>query len=473
MNSTKLVPGFRLLLLVGAVIMPAALLAAVPGWQFLSYALIAAAVLTAIVDAILSPRRLSHITVRSDAIVRMWKDRETSIDLIIRNESQTKTVLRIGLLFPVEITAPQDDRRIVLPEGAEFSRTQWECTPRKRGQYFITQCAIERPSALGLWAVRKTLPLQVETRVYPNLAGERKKSPAFFKRGRLGMHMQRQLGKGREFEKLREYASGDSFEDVDWKATARRGHPITRVFQVERTQEIYIILDASRLTARPVPSDPAAPLANAPGPEPRLPSRDRKGAVVANDEINPTILERNVTASLLLALAAEKQGDLFGLITFSDRVHKFVRARNGKAHYSACRDALYTLHARPVTPDFEELFSLLRLRLRRRALLIFLTELDDPIVAETFVRNLKLLRHHLVLVGMARPAGAQPLFEDPQVNDVDDVYQKLAGHISWSKLRELGRVLASQGVRFSLLDADTLGPELAAIYLDLKQRQLL
>src|SRR5258708_2033262 len=300
MNATKLVPSFRLLLVVGAVIVPAALIAVVPPWQVLSYLLIVAVGLTAIVDAILAPRRLRHITVRADAIVRMWKDRETTIDLIIRNEGKKETVLRIGLLFPVEIVAPQDEQRTVLPAGAEFSRVQWECIPRKRGQYFITQGAIERPSALGLWAVRKTLPLQIEIRAYPNLAGERKKSPAFFKRGRLGMNVQRQLGKGREFEKLREYASGDSFEDIDWKATARRGHPITRVFQVERTQEIYIILDASRLTSRPVPN------------------RDRKGAVIADNDQNPTILERNVTASLLLALAAEKQGDLFGLITFSE-----------------------------------------------------------------------------------------------------------------------------------------------------------
>jgi len=462
-----------LLLLVGAVIVPAALIAVVPAWKALGYLLIGIAGLAAIVDAFLAPRRVRQLSVKTDALVRMWKDRTAVIDLIIRNESQREIGLRIGLLFPPEIVPPQDEQRTVLPAGTEFSRIQWECTPRKRGQYFITQCIVERPSALGLWDVRKRLAVQIEIRVYPNLAAERKKSPAFFKRGRLGMNVQRQLGKGREFEKLREYASGDSFEDVDWKATARRGHPITRVFQVERTQEIYIILDASRLTARPVPADPALAYAQGPNTHTPLPSRHRKGAVIA-DEIQPTILERNVTASLLLALAAEKQGDLFGLITFSDRVHKFVRARNGKAHYGACRDALYTLHARGVTPDFEELFSLLRLRLRRRALLIFLTELDDPIVAETFVRNLKLLRQHLVLVGMARPAGAQPLFEDPQVNAVDDdVYKKLAGHISWNKLRELGKVLASQGVRFSLLNSETLGPELATIYLDLKQRQLL
>ncbi len=334
--------------------------------------------------------------------------------------------------------------QITLPAASEFSRVTFACRPTKRGQFFVTNCAIERSSTLGLWKMRALLPLSLELRVYPNIAAERKQSPAFFRRGRLGVHGQRQLGKGKEFEKLREYSPGDSFEDIDWKATARRGHPITRVFQIERTQEVYIILDASRLTARAAADDPAS-----------------------------TILERNVTASLLLALAAEKQGDLFGLLTFSDRIHSFVRARNGKAHYAACRDALYTLQPRMVAPDFDELFTLLRLRLRRRALLIFLTELDDPVVAERFVRNVRLIRQHVVLVGMAQPPGARALFENPEVSSLDDVYQKLSGHIQWSKLRELGQVLARQGVRFSLLESATLGPQLASLYIDLKQRQVL
>ena len=444
MNGIRITPGTRLLVLVAAVVVPAAGLAIAPRWAGIAYALMGAVILAAALDALFARRRLRGISVRTDAVARLWKDREGSIDVTIRNESKSPLLVRIGLPFPQEVVPREEEFRTALPEGSELSRVTWTCTATRRGQYFIERCAIERSSALGLWAVRAILPLKLEIRVYPNLAAERKKAPAFFKRGRLGMHAQRQIGKGREFEKLREYTPGDSFDEIDWKATARHGHPITRVFQIERTQEVYIILDSSRLSARPVASDP---------------------------EIS--ILERNVTASLLLALAAEKQGDLFGLITFSDKVHDFVRARNGKAHYGACRDALYTLHPRLVTPDFDELFSLLRLRLRRRALLVFLTELDDPIVAESFSRNVKLLRQHLVLVGMARPAGAQPLFEDAEVAEVNDVYQKLAGHIQWNKLRQLGRVLASQGVRFALLDPETLGRELASLYLDLKQRQLL
>ncbi|HTR35260.1 MAG TPA: DUF58 domain-containing protein [Bryobacteraceae bacterium] len=439
-----LVPANRLLLLIGAIGVPAAILAVLPRGGIFGYALIAALIVAAVFDALTARRRLIGIEVRTEPVVRLWKDRESSIELTIRNERQSSMALRIGLPLPEEVPALEEEMQITLPAASEFSRVAFACRPHKRGQFFVTNCAIERSSTLGLWKTRALLPLALELRVYPNIAAERKQSPAFFRRGRLGVHGQRQLGKGKEFEKLREYSPGDSFEDIDWKATARHGHPITRVFQIERTQEVYIILDASRLTARAAADDPAS-----------------------------TILERNVTASLLLALAAEKQGDLFGLLTFSDRIHNFVRARNGKAHYAACRDALYTLQPRMVAPDFDELFTLLRLRLRRRALLVFLTELDDPVVAERFVRNVRLIRQHVVLVGMAQPPGARALFENPEVSSLDDVYQQLAGHIQWSKLRELGQVLARQGVRFSLLESATLGPQLASLYVDLKQQQVL
>jgi uncharacterized protein (DUF58 family) len=67
------------------------------------------------------------------------------------------------------------------------------------------------------------------------------------------MHTQRQVGKGRDFEQLREYLPGDGYEDIHWKATAKYGHPVTKVFQIERTQELYVVLDASRLSGRTMP----------------------------------------------------------------------------------------------------------------------------------------------------------------------------------------------------------------------------
>jgi uncharacterized protein (DUF58 family) len=173
-------------------------------------------------------------------------------------------------------------------------------------------------------------------------------------------------------------------------------------------------------------------------------------------------------------LAAEQQGDLFGLLTFSDRVEKFVRAKNGQAHYHACRDALYTLQPKIVTPDFDELCAFIRLRLRRRALLVFLTALDDPAIAESFVRNLELIRRqHLVLVNMVRPPGVNPVFASPEVTEMDDLYRHLGGHLQWHKLRELQKVLQRRAVRFSLLDNESLSANVVSQYMSVKQRQLL
>jgi uncharacterized protein (DUF58 family) len=187
-----------------------------------------------------------------------------------------------------------------------------------------------------------------------------------------------------------------------------------------------------------------------------------------------TILERFITAGLVLGLAAEQQGDLFGLITFSDRIEQFVRAKNGQAHYQLCRDAIYALQPRPATPDFAELASFIRTRLRRRALLVFLTSLDDPVLAESFVRDINLLcRQHVILVNMMQAPEIGPMFSGPAAGKVDDLYRHLGGHILWNNLRGLEKTLQRRGVRFTLLKDERLSAQLITQYLSVKRRQLL
>jgi hypothetical protein len=107
-------------------------------------------------------------------------------------------------------------------------------------------------------------------------------------------------------------------------------------------------------------------------------------------------------------------------------------------------------------------------------LLVFLTSLDDPALAENFVRNLELIhRQHLVLVNMLQPPDAEPLFSNPDVVSVDDLYRHLGGHLRWQRLRELEKVLQRRGVRFSLLQNERLCADLVSRYLSVKQRQLL
>lgn len=446
-------PRSRLLVWTGLAFVPfAALAGAFPESAALSVAAIGLFLTVVLIDAAYSNRTFAGVRVEFPETVRMIRGREGVIEVRIRNSSLAAKQVRIGLAFPEEMAPAQESLLVALPGGLTSAFT-WPCTPLARGSYFFNACYLECSSPMGFWAARATAPVQFEVRVYPDLFPERKNLAALFlSRGDFGAHARRQTGQGREFEKLREYVHGDAYEHIHWKTTAKRGRPATKLFQVERTQEVYVVIDASRLSGRPAPSAPGS-----------------------GQEGHPeTMLERFITAALVMGMAAERQGDLFGVATFSDRVHRFVRAKSGRPHYTTCRDAIYRLQPRSVTPDYDEICSFIGLRLRRRALLVFLTSLDDPVAAESFERNMELLRQkHLVLAAMLRPPRANPLFSRPDTEFPDDLYRDLAGHLQWHDLRELEKALQRRGVRFFLLDNERICPQLVSRYLDVKQGQLL
>ena len=465
-----IVPQNRLLLWFALLVVPFMLLGAIePAAVIISASCITAFALMVGTDGLMGRAGLDGISVTLPEVVRVSKDREAKLELRLRNESQKRKRLRLALALPRAMESKQEDLQAELPEGSEWSRLSWPFVPHLRGSVLLDTVHVESTSPLGFWAVQRRLPVRCEVRVYPNLFSDRKSLAALFlNRSALGLHAQRQLGKGREFEKLREYVPGDGYDEIHWKATARRGKPITKVFQIERTQEIYVVIDASRLSARETVASSKFQVSGSP---------DDGGLSepgVGNPEAGSSILERYITAALMLGLAAEQQGDLFGLLTFTDKVQKFVRAKNGKAHYSTCRDSLFTLQPQIVSPDFDELCTFLRLRLRRRTMLFFLTSLDDPVLAQSFVRNMDLIRRqHLVLVNMIQPPGVEPVFSNPNVTNVDQLYQHLGGHLQWTKLRELETVLKRRGVQFSLLGNERLSAELVSQYLNVKRRQLL
>lgn len=438
-----IIPGKKLLMATAALLPFLALSAFIPHGMVLAAAIFAALFLVAGVDAALAPKGLEGLSLSLPEIVRFSLRRENAVPLRIRNDSQQLRMVRIGLPFPREFESRMEDLQVVLPADSKHSEVQWECTPVKRGRYLIDRIYRETLSPLGLWGYRDSVPAHTELRVYPDLVEDRKHVAAFFlNRFALGVHSQRMIGQGREFEKLREYIPGDGYDQIHWKATAKRGKPVTKVFQIERTQEVYVAVDFSRLSGR----------------------------MLGND----SVLEHFLKSALVLGQVAQRQGDLFGVITFSDRVESFLRAGSGKAHYTACRDAVYMLQPEGVTPDFDDLFSFIRLRLRRRALIVMLTDLNDPILAESFARSAELVaRQHLLMVNMIRPAGALPLFSEPDASNTDSLYRKLSGHMLWQNLAELQKKLRRHGVLLSQLDDARMSADLVTQYLSIKQRQQL
>lgn len=433
----RFVPSPRLIALVLVAGVPSAIaMALVPGadaWAAAVFVLLAAGAAVDLWRGHRAPRPM----VSAPPNLRAYKGRARDLDL--RIASPAAETVTAAIAWPPALAATERDRRIALPESPE-SAIPWPFTPTRRGDHTIPSIHIERPSRLGLWDLRFDQAINTGVRVYPNL--QRVDDLLALRRDNLGAKPVRQIGKGREFEKLRDYLPGDGFDEIHWKATARRGRPVTKVFQVEQTREVYVVLDCSRLTGR------------AEGDEPRL--------------------ERYMNAALVLGMAAHQSGDLFGLMAMSDRVETFVRARKGSGQAAVCREAIYRLHPKRVAANFEDAAVQLRTQLSRRALILFLADLDDPVAASQFSGAVRLLRpKHLPLVAMIDPPGARPLFSRPTVDGERDVYEEAAGHLLWRRLKDLQVTLRREGVRLSTHPSLGFAQHLVGLYREVKQRQIL
>lgn len=453
----------RIHMIVGAaiVLLPVSLLAARPEpingviWMVLAFLVCAAAA-----DAAFGHRRFADISIGVTPMVRMTVGKPSVIPITLNKPQGIRLKLRIGPALPLRIDSHQTIYDTVMRQGDESLRLRWPCIARRRGRYSLTGCHIEVPSRWGFWSVRRRFSVNCEIRVYPNLATGQQHLLGIFHRRELGWRTMRRLGKGREFEQLRDYLPGDSYEDVDWKATARRLYPVTRVYQVEQSQEIYVVLDASLLSTR-----------NAGFGRER---RRRRKIKASNHGEYDTIFERYVKAALVMALAAERASDRYGLMIFGSRPDCIIKAGRGRAHYNACREALYNRHAQLVSPDYNELFTFIGTHLRKRSLLVFLTNLDDPLLSETFINAMRTCaRQHVLLVNMFRPAGAYPLFSSPQVYHERGIYEHLTGHMVWSSLSTTRRQLKQYGAGFTLLDNELLFSQLVNQYMEVKQKQIL
>ena len=434
-----------------AIVLPLTILSTLlPSWRTLTLPALALFVVITLLDLLWNWRKHRNLEFVVTDTVRTIAGRSFRLPLRFFAPPAQSGAIRVGLVLPSSFSTVSHTL-LTLKSGEPPLPILLELRAESRGIFLISQLFFDWISPLGWWIYRERQPIRCEVRVYPDLTTEGRQLARFLKRNEVGIHHYRHLGRGREFEKLREYEPGDGFDTIHWKATAKRRHPITKVYQTEKAQEVYVALDSSRLSGRLVTNE----------------YTESAGKQI------PT-LEREIASSLLLCAAAQSQGDLFGLLTFSDKIDHLVTARSGPAHFNRCRDMLAGLQTRLVSPDFGEIASTLMARIKRRALIVFLTSLDDPVLAETFLSSMDFVaRRHLVLAVMVLAPSVRPLFSPPGVEKIDDIYQNIAGHLHWTRLIELRRQLQQRGIQLCLVSNKSVSLEMVSQYIALKRRQAL
>jgi uncharacterized protein (DUF58 family) len=352
------------------------------------------------------------------------------------------------------------------PQGGPLANSTsihlWPWTPEiallRRGLWPGPRVGIEQRSRFGIWQLRRWFDSPVPVRIDADLRPGRReilRSPIY--RAFVATRESPWTGHGRDFERLREYQPGDNYAEIAWKSTARRGAPVTRLFQWEQKQEIYFVLDQSRASA--LAFDWAS---NGEGNQP--PARALR-----------RLLDLAVETALVGATVALEAGDEFGLITYAEEPKSWLRAGCGQFHFQQFRDRLLNIEPLPTTANYESLFSEIRLRLRRRAYLVLLTDLTERSVSDSLCRGVALVRSsHVVLVTSILPAHTRPAFsagEEPKTDQ--DVYAALAGEKENQRLGALARQLGELDIRLRFVPPRIFLRTVVEGYLEGKREQRL
>jgi len=204
----------------------------------------------------------------------------------------------------------------------------------------------------------------------------------------LGARTTVRRGGLQEFDSLREHSTGDDVRLVDWKASARRGRPIVRQYREERGQELVVVIDCGRRMAATTAEDV---------PHGRGRQRVARGM---------TKLDHALDAGLQLAAVALEHGDRVGALAFDANVLAWIPPARGRAQLARLREQLFALQASPRESNLERALRQLALRHRRRALVLVLSDVADPLSVERQRQALSAGsgRHRLIFAGLDDPA---------------------------------------------------------------------
>ncbi len=400
----------------------------------LGWAWIGAVLIAAVADNLLS-RRAAEIETERRVDEKLSLGTDNEVEIILYSRSRRTLHLQVKDDPPIEFETVRRQRSLRL-EPYQTQRITYRTVPQ-------SDIHIRGRSRLALTWWQRHVPARQQVRVYPDLLQVHRYELLARKihLQQAGFRLIRRRGEGTEFESLRDYVPDDDFRDIDWKASARRSKPITREYEVERSQNVMLMIDAGRMMCG------------------QLDGMSR--------------LDYAINAALMLAYVASRQDDAVGMMVFAGAVNSFVPPRKGSAQIGRLVEELYAVQPTMTEPDYGAALTMLQSRSRKRALVVIFTDIIDKQASRALLAySGALYPHHLPLVVTIRDPRLEQTADLPP-QQVSQVYQRA---VAAGLLRDRSQALAAlrrQGARVVDATPDELTVSTVNRYLDIKARQLL
>lgn len=372
----------------------------------------------------------------------------SQVTLTVRNFAGARIRCTVVDETPASFRKAPPSLSLTVP-GRRQSEVKYEIMPRERGDVRLGRAFLRYESGLGFAERWAAVEIAQTVLVLPDLEQARQQALYLIRSRQVEMEKRRrrQRGQGREFEALREYRQGDELRDICWTATARRHQLTTRIFEIERSQAVWIVLDAGRLLRSEV-------------------HEEGKNVALAK-------LDYAVNAALSLAQVAAQCGDRVGLLAYGRSIQQNLGTGRGPAHLRSIVDSLAQVKGEASEANHARAVRELLQKQSRRSLVVWITDFaETPTTPEVIEYAMQMTQRHLVVfTAISQPDLTQLAQRSPQ--SVEEMYRHAAALEIANRRELLMRGLRQRGVFAFELVPGLLASSIVNQYLDIKERNLL
>lgn len=360
----------------------------------------------------------------------------------LHNRSSRRLLLALIDELPVEFQVRDFEQRARLEPGEKQS-IHYDLTPNKRGEYAFGNIHVYLYTSIGLIQKRVTIPCAAAIPVYPSIIQMKKYALKAFDKVTVlqGIKKIRRIGHSYEFEQIKEYVRGDDYRSINWKATSRKGGLMVNQYEDERAQQVYCLIDKSRVM--------------------RLPFH---GLSLMDYAINTCLVMSNI---------ALQKHDKAGLLTFSDKIGSIIKADRKGDQLNKIMTALYNEKERPLEANYELAYQAAIRLIKGRSLMLLFTSFESMFALERVLPVLRRinLQHLLVVIFFENTEINDLAFRE--VKDLEGIYTQTMAQKFVSEKGQMVQKLRQFGIQAVLTRPEELSVNTINKYLELKARGLI
>ncbi len=364
------------------------------------------------------------------------------IHLDITNVSTQNLLLEIIDELPTQLQKRDFKINIRLASN-ENETIHYDVRPLQRGEYIFGAINVFLSSEIRLIQRRIQFTEPAAVPVYPSVIQMKQLELKAFDRvtTQKGIKKIRRLGHSYEFEQIKSYVRGDDYRSINWKASSRRGTLMVNAYQDERAQQVYCVIDKSRVMRMPF-----------------------NGLSLMDYAINTSLVISNIVL---------QKDDRAGLLSFSDVMGTTIKAERKANQLNKIMAALYREKERAGEANYELLYHASRKLIKGRSLLLLFTNFESTYALERVLPVLRKINTLHLLVVVFFDNSEIRKFSEETVADTEGIYTQTIARNYLADKTAMVQQLKQFGIQAILTRPEELAVNSINKYLELKARGLI